>query len=71
MAHDSGFHFAVASAEQLFGFDIGELSHSPDDAASAVKDGTSNTNAPLLDTFPYLGLPGGGYQTEPGTTKAS
>ena len=29
------------------------------------------TNAPLLDVFPYLGLPGGGYQTEPGTTKAS
>ncbi len=42
-----------------------------DGAAKAIKDGTSNTNAALLDTFPYLGLPGGGYQTQPGTTKAS
>ena len=46
-------------------------SYTPDGAASAVTDGTSNTNAPLLKTFPYLGLPGGGYQTVPGTTKAS
>jgi hypothetical protein len=43
----------------------------PDGAASAVTDGTKDTNAPLSDTFPYLGLPGGGYQTKPGTTKAS
>ena len=41
------------------------------DVQSAIEDGTTNTNAPLLDVFPYLGLPGGGYQTEPGTTKAS
>ncbi len=41
-----------------------------DGAAKAIEDGTSNTNAPLLDVFPYLGLPGGGYQTKPGTTKA-
>jgi len=46
-------------------------SYTVDGAASAIEDGTSNTNAPLLDVFPYLGLPGGGYQTEPGTTKAS
>ena len=46
-------------------------SYTPDGAASAVTDGTTNTNAPLLTTFPYLGLPGGGYQTVPGTTKAS
>ena len=45
--------------------------YTPDGAASAVQDGTSNTNAALLSTFPYLGLPGGGYQTVPGTTKAS
>ncbi|MGH3348208.1 MAG: DUF4331 domain-containing protein [Nocardioides sp.] len=45
--------------------------YEPDAAASAVTDGTSNTNAPITDTFPYLGLPGGGYQTEPGTTQAS
>jgi len=46
-------------------------SYTPDGAASQVKDGTTNTNAKLTKTFPYLGLPGGGYQTVPGTTKAS
>lgn len=46
-------------------------SFTPDGAASAVEDGTTDTNAPLLDVFPWLGLPGGGYQTEPGTTAAS
>jgi hypothetical protein len=45
--------------------------YTPDGAASAVQDGTSNTNAALLPSFPYLGLPGGGYQTVPGTTQAS
>lgn len=45
--------------------------YEPDGAASAVEDGTSNTNAASTGTFPYLGLPGGGYQTEPGTTQAS
>ena len=45
--------------------------YTPDAAASAITDGTTNTNAPLLKSFPYLGLPGGGYQTVPGTTKAS
>jgi len=43
----------------------------PDGAAGAVQDGTSNTNAASTGAFPYLGLPGGGYQTEPGTTEAS
>jgi len=42
-------------------------SFTPDGAAGLVKDGTSNTNAPYLDTFPYLGTPAGGYQTLPGT----
>jgi len=46
-------------------------SYTPDGAAGVVSDGTTNTNAALLSTFPYLGLPGGGYQTEPGTTQAS
>ncbi len=46
-------------------------SFTPDGAASAITDGTTDTNAALHRTFPYLGLPGGGYQTEPGTTKAS
>jgi hypothetical protein len=42
-------------------------SFTPDGATSAVTDGTSNTNAPYLDSFPYLGTPAGGYQTSPGT----
>jgi hypothetical protein len=46
-------------------------SFTPDGAAGAVQDGTSNTNAATTSTFPYLGLPGGGYQTVPGTTQAS
>jgi hypothetical protein len=45
-------------------------SYTPDGAASAVTDGTSNTNAAVTDSFPFLGLPGGGYQTVPGTTAA-
>jgi hypothetical protein len=45
--------------------------YTPDGAAGAITDGTTDTNAPLLKSFPYLGLPGGGYQTVPGTTKAS
>ncbi len=46
-------------------------SFTPDGAASAITDGTTNTNASVSGAFPYLGLPGGGYQTLPGTTKAS
>jgi len=45
--------------------------YTPDGAAGAVTDGTSNTNAASTPTFPYLGDPGGGYQTQPGTTQAS
>jgi hypothetical protein len=45
--------------------------YKPDGAASAIKDGTSNTNSPLLDWFPYLGTPAGGYQSQPGTPAAS
>ena len=45
-------------------------SFKPDGAASAVADGTSNANAAVSDNFPFLGLPGGGYQTVPGTTTA-
>lgn len=48
-----------------------DKSYTPDEKASAVTDGTTNTNAAVTDKFPFLGLPGGGYQTEPGTTKAS
>jgi len=42
-------------------------SYTVDGAAGVVKDGTSNTNTSATDTFPYLGNPGGGYQTEPGS----
>jgi Domain of unknown function (DUF4331) len=42
-------------------------SFKPDAAAAAVQDGTSNTNPPYLNSFPYLGTPAGGYQTTPGT----
>lgn len=45
-----------------------DASFTPDGAASAVEDGTSYTNSPLLSDFPFLGEPGGGYQTTPGTT---
>ena len=44
--------------------------YKPDGAASAVADGTSNTNAGVTGSFPFLGLPGSGYQTVPGTTAA-
>ena len=42
-------------------------SFTPDSAASAIKDGTSNTNSWYFADFPYLGTPAGGYQTTPGT----
>lgn len=46
-------------------------SFTPDGAAGAIEDGTTNTNAPLLDGFPFLGHPGGGYQFQPGNYDAS
>lgn len=46
-------------------------SFTPDGAAAAVEDGTTDTNAPLLDVFPFLGHPAGGYQVQPGTVDAS
>jgi len=48
-----------------------DKSYTPDAAASAVTDGTKATNSKTTNTFPFLGLPGGGYQTKPGETKAS
>ncbi len=48
-----------------------DKTYEPDGAASQVTDGTGNTNAQVTQHFPYLGLPGGGYQTKPGTTRAS
>ena len=46
-------------------------SYKADPDAGKLNDDTSNTNAGVTKHFPYLGLPGGGYQTVPGTTKAS
>ncbi len=43
----------------------------PDGAAGAVTDGTTDTNAALLPDFPFLGHPGGGYETVPGTTSTN
>jgi hypothetical protein len=48
-----------------------DKSYTPDAAAGGITDGTTNTNAKASENFPYLGLPGGGYQTVPGTTEAS
>lgn len=42
----------------------------PDAAATGITDGTTNTNPPTTNSFPYLGTPGGGYQSTPGTAKA-
>ncbi len=46
-------------------------SYTPDGAASGVTDGTTNTNLPVLDHFPYLGTPAGGYETKPGIPATS
>lgn len=49
-------------------------SYTPDGAASLLEDGTTdaNPNSPkLLDKFPFMPLPGGGFQTVPGTTSVS
>jgi hypothetical protein len=42
----------------------------PDAAASLLTDGTSNTNLPLLTSFPYMPDPAGGFQSMPGTPAA-
>jgi Domain of unknown function (DUF4331) len=41
--------------------------YTPDPAARVLADGSANTNSPLLDAFPYVGTPAGGYQSTPGT----
>jgi hypothetical protein len=46
-------------------------SFTPDGAAGALTDGTTDTNGGTSGAFPYLGNPGGGYQTQPGTTAVS
>jgi hypothetical protein len=46
-------------------------SFTPDGAAGVLTDGTTDTNGGKTATFPYLGNPSGGYQTEPGTSAVS
>jgi hypothetical protein len=46
-------------------------SFTPDAAAGVLTDGTTDTNGGTTGTFPYLGDPGGGYQTQPGTSAVS
>jgi hypothetical protein len=43
----------------------------PDGAAGVLTDGTTDTNGGTTSKFPYLGDPGGGFQTVPGTTSVS
>ena len=45
-------------------------SFTPDGATAVLTDGTTNTNPPYLDSFPYLADPAGGYQTTPGKPAA-
>ena len=42
----------------------------PDAAAGLLRDGTSNTNLPLLTHFPYMPNPAGGFQSSPGVPAA-
>jgi hypothetical protein len=46
-------------------------SFTPDGAAGVLTDGTTDTNGGTTMTFPYLGDPGGGFQTKPGTTSVA
>jgi hypothetical protein len=41
-------------------------SYVPDAAAKGLTDGTEQTNPAPTDRFPFLGTPGGGYQSQPG-----
>jgi hypothetical protein len=46
-------------------------SFTPDSAAGVLTDGTTDTNGGTTDAFPFLGNPGGGFQTQPGTTSVA
>jgi Domain of unknown function (DUF4331) len=46
-------------------------SFTPDGAAGVLTDGTTDTNGGTTATFPYLGDPGSGYKTQPGTTSVA
>lgn len=42
-----------------------------DTVVASVGDGSSYTNAPLLNNFPYVAPPASGYLTTPGTPAVS
>jgi hypothetical protein len=46
-------------------------SFTPDGAVSVISDGTTDTNGGTTGTFPYLGNPGGGFQTVPGSSSVA
>jgi Domain of unknown function (DUF4331) len=46
-------------------------SYTADGAAGVLTDGTTDTNGGTTARFPYLGDPGGGFQTVPGTTSVA
>jgi hypothetical protein len=48
-----------------------DSSFTPDGAVSAISDGTTDTNGGTTATFPYLGNPGGGFQTVPGSSSVA
>jgi hypothetical protein len=41
-------------------------SYTPDDAAKVLTDGSTPSNGTPLTRFPYVNMPGGGYQSRPG-----
>jgi hypothetical protein len=43
-----------------------DSAYTPDAAAKGLTDGTRQTNPAPSDRFPFLGPPGGGYQSQPG-----
>ena len=45
-----------------------DKTYTVDAAAKGIEDGTKNDNQPYLGSFPYLGIPNGGYQTTPGAS---
>jgi hypothetical protein len=45
--------------------------YTPDGAAGLLTDGTTDTNGGTTATFPYLGDPLGGFQTQPGSSSVA
>jgi hypothetical protein len=43
--------------------------YKPDPASAGITDGTTNNNGDLLDHFPYVSPPNGGYEWRPGDSQ--